>query len=52
MNRCPYCGRYVYPSSSRHVFIGFGGAPLFWGFPGFGWGFGWGGHHGWRDQYY
>jgi len=45
MDRCPYCGRNMYRYNSRRYFVGFGGGPTFWGYPGWGWG--WGHHHGW-----
>lgn len=44
MDRCPYCGKNINGYNSRGIFIGFGGGPFFWGFPGWGWGHH---HHGW-----
>jgi len=51
VDRCPYCGANMYRNDSRRIYIGFGGWPFFWGYPGWGWGHhhgwgGWGGHGG------
>lgn len=51
MDRCPYCGENMYRIDSRRIFIGFGGGPFFWVYPGWGWDYhhgwgGWGGHGG------